>query len=243
MNRFYKDENGNPRKCGIFAPGLDRFILIDDLDHWMVLETAEILSSKIPTMVYILPALDVDINNSNCLNYTLYNKTEERIGSRLTSIGRQNPALRILHNSGTLACDGLPNDYQSKEKQEILSRLQQYAQYVLKQVYAINMAEVMCNPCDNKNFLDKYVVEYPDFKTMVDRSTTSNGVFNKLRNVLYLSTTIEEAEQQIINVWLQNYHEQEYMLAGYYRLLDQPVPDELKDHTEFTVIKLQQYTL
>lgn len=243
MSRIYKDINGNPRKCGIFAPGLDRFILIDDIDHWMVLETAEILSSKIPTMVYILPALDIDINNSNCLNYTLYNKTEERIGARLISVGRQNPALRILGNLGKLAFDGPPEDYKSEERQEILARLQQYAQYVLKQVHAINIAEVMFNPCDNKNFLDKYVVQYPDFKTMVDRSTTPTGVFNELRHVLYLSNTIEEAEQQIIDLWLRNYHEQEYMLAGFYKLLEQEVPDQLKNHTNFKTIKIQQFLL
>lgn len=242
MKQYYKTPNGDSRKYGIFAPGLDRFILIDDIDHWMVLETAEILSSKIPTMAYILPPLDFNIDNSNCLTYTLYNKTQERIGARLTSIGRQNPALKVIGDKGKLVCEGFPEDYKTEEKQEILKRLQEYAQYVLNHVYAINMVNAFFNPWNSKNFLEKYIGnDIPNFKTMVDRSTSASGVLNELRNALYLSVTIEEADERIIQIWLKHYHEQEYMLSGYYKLLEQEIPKQLMDHTEFKVIKVQQF--
>jgi len=245
MKQFYTDSNGNKRKYGIFAPGLDRFVLINDTDFWMVLATAEILSSKIPTMAYILPTLDFDINNDNCLDYTLYNKTQERIGPRLTSIGRQNPALRAMGDRGTLACEGLPEDYKSPEKQEILKRLQEYAQYILKQVQAITMADVMFNPCDNKHFLEKHVGinNLPNFKTMADRSSAPDGALSEIRNALYLADNIEDAEERIIQIWLKYHTEQEYLLVGYYKLLEKEIPEILKNHTDFTLIKLQQFIL
>lgn len=245
MNHFYKDNLGNRRKYGIFAPGLDRFVFVDDTDHWMMLETAEILSSKLPTILYLLPTLDFDLNNDNCLNYTVYNKTQERVGHRLTSIARQNPLLLVLNENNKIVFEGMAEDYQSEGKQEILKRLQEYAHFALKQITAINITDAMLNHSSNRTFFEKYAKNTDDikFKTLADRSTISEGVLKEIRHAIYVSITIDEAREKITQLWLDNYHEQEYLLSGYYRLLNEPIPDVLKDHTVFKTIKLQHFVL
>ena len=66
-------------------------------------------------------------------------------------------------------------------------------------------------------------------KSKVDRSATDNGVFFELRHALYMADSIEDAEQQILDIWKHHYHEQQYMLHGFYKIWNRPVPEELAD--------------
>lgn len=245
MKHFYLDSNNKKRKYGIFAPGLDRFILIDWADYWMVLETAEILSSKLPTMAYMLPTLDFELNNDNCLDYTIHNKTQEKIGPSNISIGRQNPSLKYMFDQNSVVFAGTPEDYKTEEKQLVIKRLQEFAKYVHKRVYALNLTEAIFNSYNRKHFLEKYAKEdwYEGFEIKPDRSETAKGTLFEVRNALYLSNSIEEAEERIKQIWLTQYHEQQYLIFGYYRVLQEPIPVELSDLTTFKVEVSQWYCI
>ena len=52
--RFYSSWYGKKNANAIYAPGLDRFLLVDNYDLWLTMEVARILSSKIPTQVFLL---------------------------------------------------------------------------------------------------------------------------------------------------------------------------------------------
>ena len=66
----------NLMHSGIYCQSFDRWLLINNQDFWITLETARVLSSKIATTVYVFSHLDID--NDDCLEYMLLNKTKEK---------------------------------------------------------------------------------------------------------------------------------------------------------------------
>lgn len=230
---YYINSAGERRTHGIFAPGIDRFILIDENDFWITLETAEILSSKLPTVAYILPnTFGVDINNANCINFTIVDKTQQKIGPSPIAGGRQNPMLRFLRDNNKLVNAGFPEDF--KDNEEIIRKITQYAQYVHRRVYAINMTDALYNFKNNYKFADRYLDPSwtEGLAAQHDRSSLDKGVFFELRKILYLSDTPEEAEQKITEFWANNVADQGFMIEGYYRTLNLSVPEQVEQAIE-----------
>lgn len=224
---FYRDENGHPKKHGIYSPGLDRFILISDEDFWVTLETAELLSSKIPTMVFVLS--NREITNDNCLHYSIGNKPKLRVNNSTIYVGRQNPLLRILYDDDYLINEGIPEDY--IDRLEILEKLQTYAKFVNEQMFAIKIANSFYNFIDTKSFIDNYIPESwsEGISTFSDRSKTEHGIFFHLKHILYTSNDQIEAETAIENFWLEHGKDQSAaFLHGYYKILGKEIPDRLK---------------
>lgn len=225
---FYINKFGRKRSYGIFAPGIDRFILVDYHDFWMTLQTAELLSSKLPTMAYVLPAIKLDIDNSNCINYTIADKTQQKVGPSSMIVGRQQPMLKFLYASDKLSYDGIPEDY--KDRLEILNRIMLYAQYVHKRVYAMNLAEAMHNIKNTSQFVQRYVDNnwMQGLTSRPDRSELEKGVFFELRKILYLSDSPEEAESKITAFLKDNIADQAFLVNSYYRILEVPVPADVE---------------
>lgn len=226
---FYKNSRGEVRQHGIFAPGVDRFILVDDYDFWITLETAELLSSKIPTMVYMLPPTSNKITNLNCINHTILNKTQQKVGSSPLVVARQQPMLKFLYDQDELVEVGIPEDYKDPARKQMLQTLQEFSIYVHKHVFAIRLTEAFYNPVNNLEFAKKYISSEwtANMKLKVDRSELENGVFFQLRNALYLSSNINEAENRIIDIWNISPPDQIYLMAGFYKILNKPIPEEL----------------
>lgn len=224
---FYINSKGEKRKNGIFAPGIDRFILIDDEDFWITLQTAEILSSKLPTIVYMLPTDDKNIDNKNCINYTIYNKTEQKIGPSDITSARQHPLMKFLYDSDLIVETGIPEDY--KDNTEILENLISYTQYVQQQVYVLNITDAFYNVANTNKFSDLYIdnLWLKNISTISDRSNFKKGIFFELRKILYLSNTIEESEKNIVECWLNNSTDQVHLMIGYYKILNKPIPEKL----------------
>ena len=220
---FYFNGSGEPRQHGIFAPGVDRFILVDNSDFWMTLQTAELLSSKLPTMVYILPAGRAALDNKSCINYTIADKTQQKVGPSPIAGGQQNPMLRFLKDPNQLIEVGLPEDY--KNNVDILTRLQRYAQYVHQRVYAMNLAEAVANIKNQARFVDLYLGDWAAGLTAKsDRSDLEHGVFFELRKILYLSDSAQQAEDRTIAFLKNNVADQGYLIESYYKILGLPVP-------------------
>ncbi len=225
---FYKDSQGNRRRHGIFAPGLDRFVLVDDSDFWITLQTAEILSSKLPTLVYILPPSANDIDNKNCLDYTIFNKTQQKVGPSSITCARQQPILKILYDADTISYAGTPKDFE--DRLAILNRLKGYADFVHICSYAISITESFYNVNDLQKFINQYtdVSWTADIAAAKDRSNLDKGLFFKLRNILYLSDTQEQAEKEIIECWKNYSYDQTHLMIGFYKIINQNVPGELE---------------
>jgi hypothetical protein len=240
---FYRTSKGLPRQYGIFAPGLDRFILMDDYDPWMTLQTAEILSAKLPTLVYLLPPMDHEVTNGNCIDYTIFNKTQQKVVSSSIATGRQQPTLKFLYDSETVEYAGCPEDFKDPERNDVLKRMQEYAQYVHRRVLAINLTDAFYNTANNRSFSDTIIpAEWTsELSSRADRSDTDKGVFAKIRNALYLANSIEEADQLIIKVWQEYSTNQEFLILGYYKIVELPVPDELQFAKNFAPTSLSTF--
>ncbi len=224
---FYKDSQGNNRRYGIFAPGLDRFILVDDSDFWITLQTAEILSSKLPTLVYALPPSSTDMTNENCLDYTIFNKTQQKVGPSSITCARQQPMLKMLYDADTVSYAGTPKDFE--DKTDMLSRLKSYADFVRNCAYAISLTESFYNVNDLQKFINQYTdTGWTEGITAArDRSSLDKGVFFKLRNILYLSDNQEQAEKEIIDCWKNYSSDQSHLIIGYYKIIGQEIPEAL----------------
>lgn len=234
FDKLYITTSGEHRKYGIYSPGLDRFILIDSNDVWVTLQTAELLSSKIPTVAYVLSDQAVDINNDNCINFSILSKTNQKIGPSTISIARQQPQLNFLNNNNIIVDSGLPVDFLSSEKQQYLVELKDFSMYVHKLSYVINILEASYNSFNNKNFVNKYLpTEWHTLEVCSDRSQSPISVFDAIRQDVYLGNSVVEINTLIKQTWISHILEQGPVMARFYELLSQPVPEELSSMTEF----------
>lgn len=225
---FYHDHNGQRRDYGIYSPGLDRFLHISNKDLWMSFETANIISSKINTIVYVMPPGHDHINNENCINYSLFNKISQKVWTSNILVGRQSPVLKMLYPDDQIVDSGFPQDFINN--QEVIDHLLLYIKFVYEQSAAIKISEVFYNHFNNKDFMDNYVDLETSEMLQSTKDWTGANVLRRIKNVLYLSNTPEEAEKKIIDVWKKYTSDIGFMIEGYYKILDKPVPTELENY-------------
>jgi len=226
-NYFYQDDNGNRKKYAIYSPGLDRFLHVSNQDLWVVLETANIISSKIPTIVYVLSPDCEEMTNYNCLNYSLFDKSSQKVGSSNILVAKQNPMLKMLYPGDTIVDEGLHVDFLNNL--EIIEKLSVYINYVYDQAMAIKLTEVFYNPFNSKGFITTYIGDGSENKVTATTDWNNAGVFSLLRNALYDSSTPEEADSAIVEIWKNNFVDVGFMIEGYYKILNVPIPKNLID--------------
>lgn len=234
---FYHDDNGNRKKYAIYSPGLDRFLHVSDQDMWVSLETANIISSKIPTLVYVLSPDCNEMTNDNCLNYSLFNKSTQRVGTSNILVAKQNPVLKMLYPGDTIVNEGPHVDF--KNNQEIIEKLVKYINYVYDQTMAIKITEVFYNPFNSKGFINNYIADGSEDKVTSTSDWSNVGVFSLLRTALYKSNSPEEANSAIIEVWKSIFTDIGYTIEGYYKILNIPVPEELVDISGYKSYRYQ----
>ena len=215
LDKFY---TGN---YAIYSKGLDRFILLDKYDLTNTFHTAEILSSKIALTVYIIS--DPIFTNENCINFSIFNKTGEKVGYSPAVISKQTPLLRFIENSNIKEL-GTPEDYKSNTQS--IDTLIEYANFVRNYVYAISLTEKIYNFDTNFNLINTLIPNswVQDISYSADRSKLPEGIFKEIKSVLYLSSSIEEAAASIDNLWANNSTDQTWLRDGFYKILQQQAP-------------------
>lgn len=200
---FYIDDTGARKKNGIYCPVIDRWLLIDEYDHLITLETANCLSSKIATMVYVLPNNIGELNNENCLNYIIFDKTNEKKGRTSDLIQGQTPLVRKFNDTRQFLNRGYPEDFKTDDGMAILTKLKTYADFIQQMMYAIKICEVSINFYDNKTFSNMYFESsvIADVDPFFDKSDLEHGLLNSIKQVLYKSSTVEEATLKIKTLW------------------------------------------
>ena len=143
---FYPQSTGKQTGFSLFATGVDRFIIVDHYDLWAMVETGKILSSKFSPMVYIIDNLDSDLlTNERCLEYTTKDKKSDVMyGGALVYSHKQSSTLRRIKSTNIISA-GLPPDYENPCRYDALKKLQDYALFTLRCVYAVNLANEFRN--------------------------------------------------------------------------------------------------
>lgn len=229
---FYPLSWNKPNSYAIFSPGIDRFILVDNYDPWMVYETGKILSSKISNMVYILDQVTPNMTNENCLNFTTKNKKQEKgYGSPVIMAHRQSASLSKIPKDIVINA-GWSYDFKEGPRREILLKLQEYSLFCLRVVYAVTLSINFRNFFPEKEYLDIFFNnEFPkDFKIYYDNSSAETGMINLIKTILYESASVEEALQLIHNAWREHSKNDPSDTRNlFYQIMGIEQPEDLKN--------------
>lgn len=201
---FYPISWGKLNGNTIFLPGVDRFLITDHYDLWAMVDTAKILTSKCSLVVYVLNRpTPIKMTNSNCLEYsTRHKKFEPEFGSPLVTRHKETASLKKIQPDNVLHM-GWPEDYDNPAGRAILARLQEYALFTLRCVYAIRLAQEHRNFFPEKYYTDTFFKDdFPEeFKSIPDMSTAPHGMEHEIKNILYYSNTVDEALAKISEAW------------------------------------------
>jgi hypothetical protein len=202
---FYPPSWNKKNSYAIFSPGIDRFLIVDNYDLWILYEAGKVLSSKVSTMVYILDKITPDdMNNETCINFTTkHKKSEKGYGGPMIMSHRQSASLSKIPKDMIIDA-GWPEDFADGARKEILIKLQEYALFSLRTIYAITLSVNFRNFFPEKEYLDVFFHnQYPqDLKIYYDNSSADCGIINLIKTILYESDSTEAALESIHNAWL-----------------------------------------
>jgi hypothetical protein len=219
--QYYYDKDSNRRKNGIYCHSFDRWLIVDNEDFWVTLETAKVLSSKIASVVYVLPNNIGKMDNTNCLEFMIFDKTRQKRGTISDLIHGQTPILKIIDNPLQISYQGTPEDFKAQSSNSMLSSLKEYADYVHKAMYAGKLCSITVN------FYDTYTISQEFFpkewvdglSSYTDRSFYPNGIIQEIKKILYFSQTLKEAKFKINKMWEQQYETTWWVADYYYELM------------------------
>jgi hypothetical protein len=224
----YGRQNGNV----IFAPGIDRFILADNYDIWTVFETAKLLSSKIPTQVYVLgkhSGPNDTFTCGTCINYTFSDKSGLKVMGSSIITARQTPLISKISEVDALVNEGFPPDYDNEQGRAMIERLQDYARFTLRALYAIKFADA----CNNiKPMAEMFDYFDPQLGKVIsnspDHTYSEYGMVRTVKTILYHADTVEEALANI-ELAMRDAPDQPLFRNKFYEILGIPVPDSVKN--------------
>lgn len=205
MNRpwaeYYPANKNAPNRYALFSPVFDRFLLVDNLDPWLLFETGKLLSSKVLTVTYILKA--DQLTNDNCLYFGTQHKRNETLygASSLTSI-KQSASMSFL-KSNEIIEKGWSSEFEDPARKQALKNLQEYALFVLKCTHAITIAESYRNLWPDAKYLAEFFTDTSpeEFKIQYDPTTAPKGMMNEIKNILYHADTLSDATAQVHQAW------------------------------------------
>lgn len=209
-------ENAYQKNFGIYSVGFDRFILLDDKDIWIMLECAELLSSKISTVVYIIPKDEPELSSNNCHEFSLIDSRSQKTATTALLFSALTPSVRSLLAHSLI-----------KKGNAIPPEIIRYAKFVYLHCFALNFTEAISKYDENSKFSKKYL----DSKWVTGLSVNDTrddlpgGIYFQIRKVLYTSTSVEEAEDRITNLWLEHSADQPWVRDLYFKILDKPQPE------------------
>lgn len=222
----------------VFAPGLDRFILTDNYDVFTVYEAAKLLSSKIATHVYVLgktagPTIPErwgprhQFNSKTCIEYTFADKSSMKILGSSIITAKQTPLLSRVVSTDAIIYEGYPVDYDNEEGRATIAKLQDFARFVLRALYAIKIADASNNVKPASEILDYFDPAVGKvIKHSPDHTYSEYGMLRTIKTILYHADTVETALSQIEQA-MQDAPDQPLFRNKFYEVLGIPVPESV----------------
>lgn len=230
--RFYSAWYGKKNANAIYAPGIDRFLLTDNFDLWLTMETARILSSKVPTQVFLLGKDVPEFDNTNCLETTIIDKRKYIINGSNILTARQVPSLHALLEPDSVANVGIPRDYQTGTHKEMLDNLRSYSLFVLRNIHAITIADSIKNITPFEEMVKDYLPDHiPEIEIPQDQSLSTKGIKKEIKSILYTSLSVKEALERIEDVWFDYGYNLPDFRDMYYYFMGLEIPVRLKEQS------------
>jgi len=210
FDSFYGNQNSI--QYGLFVPGIERFMLVDNLDLWSMFYAARLLSSKFQSIVFPINPI-IQLENHTCLNYGISR------GIGFPMLG-QVPVLKEMLEENEIHNYGFPRN----ELVRILKivKEQEYCLFVLRAAQALKVVNAIYSNVNN----DFYSVLFPElskFTVINDETLIETGFAHTIEKILYLSENINQAlvdirkmfdENQKIPYFMKQYKEHYYELLG-----------------------------
>ncbi len=199
----------------IYAKGLDRFILVDNHDLNVTFQTAELLSSKVSSIVYSVNHSTLD--NSNCFKFHIIDKTKEKIGYSSILVSGQTPVYRFIDHTNIQELSTNDNDSN-------LNELIEYANFVHQCSHAVSLIEKIFN---NNSFILKKVIQQNEIESLTISLNTmldSEQIFFKIRQALYISDNKDTARNKIESIWNEHSNDRVWMKDRFYKILQEESP-------------------
>lgn len=179
----------------LYAPAISRFLLIDQHNLFCFFRTAQVLSSKINTVVLILPSEEnhPQMKNENCLRFALnHSKFQSEIsGSNL----KQSPTVIFLRNNKIIKTT-FPIDFEKTERKEKLIELQTYAQFVNLCIHSIMLTSLI-------NQQVHIEAEQEDYETFYFNKNQKPGLVTEIMHILLFADSIQEAKEELKQFWIK----------------------------------------
>ncbi len=204
LKNYYPSTENKKNKYVLFSPKISRFILTEKYNPFILFETAQILSSKLSTIVYIISDKNnaPTINNENCLFFSIQHAAHPQDPANINFV-RQIARMIVLDTN--LYKPGYPADFLEEPKKTLLSTLQEYAMFCLRCMHAINWSINTNDPYAEKDHHEKYYLEnffhQPQVKQFSDNVLKQSTLLATIKNILYECESIEEALPKIIDAW------------------------------------------
>lgn len=205
MNGFKKRTNANT----YYSPGVDRFFAVDAFDPYTSFEVAQILSGKMPGIaVCILTISDTFIDNNNCHEYTLANKSFLAAGGNVL-YNRQIPVIRKAPAESLVHVIDMPTDYKAQSDNfNTFMAFKSYAQFVIQAWHSAKICEMFFNMSPMELYINDYFSgTTPDgFDKTVDsvNGELQTGITKEIKKILYNSNSSDEALALITAMWQNN---------------------------------------
>jgi hypothetical protein len=208
LARFYPYVRATPVH-GLYSMSLDRFILVDSLDLSAVVQTAQLLSSKLFLVTYVLPE-GLPLTNQNCMRWTLKNKLRQSFAHK--------PPLVVMKPDGKILEDGWPaGDLETHFAD------QEYALFVWRATLALRLTNMQLNMVDHPFYM-KFFPQADTLRAYHDDTKWPVGFVTAIERVLYLSNSVNEALHEFAQLLppdrltksLQSYYEIFYNLLGWW---------------------------
>ena len=182
----------------LYSPGIDRVVCLDHYDPYSAVESAQILSSKLPLVVGVTRSQDID--PSRCLEFSLRDKD---LMCAFSSIfySRQWPSFRRL--SGGFEYLGWPVDYKEEPARGYLIQLRDYAEFVCQCVKAVKITNLIFNVLPMQQIAGVYLQEnWPTSVSIpTDNTEAVRGVGPSILQILYDKDSVESAVEAINELW------------------------------------------
>jgi hypothetical protein len=196
MEKYYPSYNSNTY-YGLYSIPIRRFLLVDYYNIFALFNTARVLSSKINTVLFILPGQNrlPKINNDNCLRFTFQHN---RFQSETTGHNiKQSPTATILRAdlSVKLIKANLPAEFDDEDRRKKILETQSYAQYINSCMHAIMLTSMIYQQI----YIEQEHNEYNSFLFNKPQEPT---LTTKIMNILSFANDINEAQSQIKTFWL-----------------------------------------
>lgn len=223
-----------------YSPGVGRFFSISSLDEFTAYEVAQILSSKMPSIVlFAIEGNTPPFFHDNSHEYGLLNKNAFK-----DSYERQTPICKKMDMDNITKLGEMPVDFNPKsniENWKVFSQFKDYTEFVMRVWYAAKRTEMIHNFFPFENYaLEFFRDSLPeDFEAKPDVSLgkTKIGIKREIKEILYYGNSEQDVLAKIKKMWEENstvytgkWRGEFYRIAGIDPAIKE-LPKTLEDYT------------